>query len=158
MTNNYPGLSRGPLNHKSTSVINLISGASHSMGDVVILATAITAGELIPRTAAVGGQGVTSIGVVCGGDVDGIYGTGAAASDDTQRASNAAGQGVEVCTQGLCLARVTGTIAVGDPLTPSATVGALEAGTTADLIVARAMQPSTTADISLVNVQQEGIF
>lgn len=158
MTNNYVGLSRGPLNRKSTSVSNLISGASHSMGDVVTLASTITAGELIPRTAAVAGAGVVSFGIVVGGDVDGIYGTGAVAADDLTKASNAAGQGVEVCTQGMCLARVTGTIAVGDPLTPSATIGALKTAVATELVVARAMQPSSTADISLVNVQQEGIF
>lgn len=158
MTNNYVGLARGTLNRKSSSVINLISGAAHSMGDVVGLSTTITAGELLPRTATITGQGVKAYGVVVGGDTDGIYGTGAAASDDTTRACNAAGQGVEVCTQGLCPARVTGTIAINDPLTPSATIGALELALSADLIIAIAMQPSTTLDISVVDVGQEGIL
>jgi hypothetical protein len=156
MTNQYPGLARGSIDRQASAVINAIANAAISMGDVVKLVAA-PATELLPRVTPTTAQGEESYGIVIGGDVDGIYGTGAAASDDTTRAANAAGQGVEVCVRGRCLARVTGTITLGLPLTVG-TTGALEPAASADVVIAVALQASTTADIIAVQVGREGVL
>lgn len=158
MTNNFPGLARGPIDHEASSVINSVANAAISMGDLVEL-IAEPASEILPRVrTAAGGQGLISYGIAAGGDADGIYGTGAAAADDTTRATVGAGEAVVVVTQGRVLARVVGTILLGAELTQSATAGALETALTGDIVVAVALQASTTADISAVDFQREGVF
>ena len=164
MTNFYLGLARGPIDHQSSSVINVIANEAIEMGSVVTLVPTIPADELLPRVEE--GDAATDIGygIAVGGDTDGIYSTtGAASGDASTLATESAGQGVVVVTQGRCLARVNGNadaIVIGDPLSCSATAGVLElADGATDQIIARALQPSTGAtDIIAVDVQREGLF
>jgi len=164
LTNFYQGLARGPIDHKSSSVINLIANEAIGMGSVVTQLATIPTDELIARVEE--GDSATDIGygIAVGGDADGIYATdGAVPTDDTTRATASAGEGIVVVTQGRCLARVDGNaaaIVVGDPLRASATAGKLEkADAAADYIIARALQPSVLAiDIIAVDVQREGLF
>ncbi len=162
MTNFYLGLARGPIDHNASSVINAIADGSIEMGSVVTLDTTVEASELLPRvleSPAV--QGSKGYGIAVGGDTDGIYSTtGAASGTDGTKATASAGQGVVVVTQGRCLARIdgAGTVAVGSPLTISATTtGTLELALTGDEVIALALQEaSTITDIIAVDVQREG--
>jgi len=162
-TNRFQGLARGPIDHQSSSVINQNSNGTIDMGSLVLLVTPIVSAELLPRVAQGTSQGSKlAYGVAVGGDVDGIFGTGAASTDDTTRATSGAGQGVVVVTQGRCPARVKGgaTLIIGDELTASATAGTLEKATTGDQIVAIALSDVADADIDIiaVDVQRGGIF
>lgn len=153
MTNLFPGLARGPIDHEASSVINVIANEQIDMGDAVKLAAAGT-NEILPRA----DQSDTALedlyGVAVGGDADGIYGDGSASSDDTTRASLGAGEAIVVVTQGRALARVTGTISVGTKLEANGTAG-LRPFTTGD-IIATALQASTGSDIIAVDIQREG--
>ncbi len=156
MTNQFPGLARGPIDHEASSVINAIANEAITMGDLVQLdVSGPPTTELLPRVeVADGGQGLVAYGIAVGGDADGIYGSGAAAVDDTTRATLAAGEAVVVVTQGRCLARVSGTITIGDELTQDAVAGVLELAAIGDIIIAVALQSTTTADIAAVDVQR----
>ena len=164
MTNFYLGLSRGPIDHQSSSVINMIANEAVGMGSLTVLLSTVQTAELLPRVEEADAATEVGYGIAVGGDADGIYSTtGAAPTDDTTRATSAAGQGIVVCTQGRCLARVDGNadaIVIGAPLSASATAGVLElADAATDVIIARALQPSTGAtDIIAVDVQREGLF
>ncbi len=165
-TNRFQGLARGPIDHKSSSVINQNANGSIDMGSVVTVTSTIVSSEILPRVqqiAAAQGSNLT-YGIAVGGDTDGIYGDGSASSDDKTRAANAAGQGVVVVTQGRCLARVSGdgasVVTIGDPLTQSAIAGVLEFATTGDSVIAFALNNVGAGDIDMiaVDVQREGIF
>jgi len=163
LTNFYLGLARGPIDHQSSSVINSIANEAIEMGSVVTLVTPIVSGELLPRVEEGDAAADVGYGIAVGGDTDGIYSTtGAASGDASTLATESAGQGIVVVTQGRCLARVTNAdaIAIGDPLSPSATAGVLElANAATDQIIARALQvPTGTTDIIAVDVQREGLF
>ncbi len=157
MTNLFPGLARGPIDHQASSVINAIASESIDMGATVVQIAAAS-NELLPRVE--NSDAITEIGygIVVGGDVDGIYGTGAASTDDTTRAANAAGQAVVVCTQGRCLARITEATTLGAALSPTATGTLQLANTVAHFIIARALQAGVSGDIIAVDVQREGQF
>ena len=162
-TNRFLGLARGPIDHQSSSVINLIADAAIDMGSAVENVTTIPSAELLPRVNTTNVQGDPLYGIVVGGDTDGIYGDGSASSDDSTRASAGAGQGVVVVTQGRCLARVSGdgsaVVAVGDELTQSATSGVLEFAAAVDHVIAIALNAVGAGDIDMiaVDVQREGI-
>lgn len=160
-TNRFPGLARGPLDHKASSVINQISNNAIDMGSTVELVTAIVASEILPRVSefGTGAQGVSPYGIAVGGDVDGIYGDGSAASDDSTRATSGAGQGVVVVTRGRCLARVRGSqggtnanIVVKAKLTQSNVAGLLEEAVSGDNVIAILLQPVASADLDMVAV------
>lgn len=157
MTNFYPGLARGPIDHEASSVINSIANESIDMGASVVLIAAPTT-ELLARVENADAITESGYGIVCGGDVDGIYGTGAASSDDSTRAANAAGQGVVVVTQGRTLAKVTGDVVEGAKLAVSAT-GTLQAAVATQRIIAMALQDSGGVGdhIIAVDVQREGL-
>jgi len=158
MTNTFPGLARGPIDHEASSVINAVANEAISMGDLLQL-VAEPSTEILPRVEiADGGQGLISYGIAIGGDADGIYGSGAAAVDDTTRATTAAGEAVVVLTQGRCLARVLTGVAFGAELTQSATAGALETAIAGDIVVAVALKATTGSDIIPIDFQREGIF
>ena len=166
MTNFFQGLARGPIDHNASSVINVIANEAITMGSAIKLKDLVTpliAAELLPRVDETDATSDIPYGVVVGGDTDGIYGDGSAATDDSTRAAASAGQAVVVVTQGRCLARVDGdtgaAIVVGSPLAASTTAGVLEvADTNQTHIIARALQPSTgAADIIAVDVQREGL-
>ncbi len=156
MTNLFPGLARGPIDHEASSVINAVANEAITMGDLVQLDTSgPPSSEILPRVeVADGGQGLVAYGIAIGGDADGIYGSGAAAADDTERAALAAGEAVVVLTQGRCLARVSGTITIGDELTQDAVAGTLELAAIGDIIIAIALQTSSGSDIAAVDVQR----
>ncbi len=167
MTNFFQGLARGPIDHNASAVINSIANDAITMGSAVALKDLVTpliSAELLPRVEETDNPTVVrAYGIVVGGDTDGIYGDGSAATDDSTRAAASAGQGVVVVTQGRCLARVDGAtgaaIVVGSPLAASTIAGVLEvADTNQTHIIARALQPSTgSADIIAVDVQREGV-
>jgi uncharacterized membrane protein len=165
LTNFYLGLSRGPIDHQSSSVINTISNDIITMGSAVIVVAA-GAAELLPRVQQNPGAAITEniYGIAVGGDIDGVYGDGAAAADVSTKASNGAGEGVVVVTQGRCLARVESTvaIAVGDPLGSSdGGSGLLEVAATTSIVIARALQPvdaGAGTHIIAVDVQREGLL
>jgi len=156
MTDLFVGLHRGPIDHEASSVINAVSNESIDMGAAVALVTPPST-ELLPRVDTVDAQGETSYGVAVGGDVDGIYGDGSDSTDDTTRATNAAGQGVVVVTQGRCKAKIDGTIVLGDPLTASA-AGGLEVAAASDEVIAIALQAASAGDMAAVDVQRQGIL
>lgn len=164
MTNFYLGLARGPIDHQSSSVINVIANEAIEMGSAVTLFATIPAAELLPRVEESDAAGEQVYGIVVGGDTDGIYSTtGAASGDDSTRAAASAGEAVVVVTQGRCLARVDGSTAgpilVGSKLAATATAGVLELAIATDDVIAVALQPSAgVTDIIAVDVQREGIF
>jgi len=171
LTNQFPGLARGPIDHNASSVINSISNGAISMGSAVLLKDIDTIvpipSEILPRVEESTSPAVTDdiYGVVVGGDTDGIYGDGTGASDDSTRASSAAGQGVVVVTQGRCLARVdtlNGAINVGDQLSAAPTGGGLLKLTVTNnqFIIARALQSvgnATGLHVIAVDIQREGL-
>lgn len=157
MTNNFPGLARGPIDHESSSVINVIANEQIDMGSSVSLVAEPSA-EILPRVEQGDSQGEALYGIAVGGDADGIYGDGSASSDDTTRAALASGDAVVVLTQGRGLARVLTGVALGAKLTQSATAGILETAASADEVIAIALQASSGTDIIAVDVQREGIL
>ena len=156
MTNLFVGLARGPIDHEASSVINSIANESIDMGAAVSLVAQPTT-ELLPRVEVGDAQGEALYGIVVGGDVDGVYGDGSDSTDDSTRAANAAGQGVVVVTQGRCLAKIDGTVVLGDPLTAAA-AGGLEVAAAADEVIAIALQGAGDGDIAAVDVQRQGIL
>jgi len=160
LTNFFLGLARGPIDHQSSSVINVIANEAIEMGSAVAL-VAPPADELLPRVDEGDAAGELIYGIAVGGDTDGIYSTtGAASGTDATRATASAGQGVVVVTQGRCLARVDGVtpgaILLGSKLAQGATVGVLKLAVTTEEIIAIALQPSAGAtDIIAVDVQRE---
>ncbi len=159
MVNNYQGLHRGPIDHEASSVINVIASEAITMGDAVRLNTTIPATELLARVDVSDVAGELVYGIAVGGDADGIFGTGPVATDDSTRATLAAGDGVVVVTQGRCPARVTGTVVVGEALVAEGTTGllivpAIPAAT--DRVIAIALQANTTGTgIIAVDVQRQ---
>ena len=156
MTNLFPGLARGPIDHEASSVINSIANEAIDMGAAVSLVTEPSS-EILPRVENGDAQGEALYGIVVGGDTDGVYGTGADSVDDTTRAASVAGDAVVVVTQGRCLAKIDGTIVLSDPLTASA-AGGLEVAAAADEVIAIALQAASAGDIAAVDVQRQGIL
>ena len=168
MTNFFTGLARGPIDHNASAVINSIANGDITMGSAVQLVDidTIAPAEILPRVEEVPGDDTTDsiYGIVVGGDIDGIYGDGSAATNDTNLAASA-GQGVVVVTQGRCLARVDtsdGPVAVGQSLGSSNdNAGTLAPAIATSVVIARALQPlvtSTGLHIIAVDIQREGIF
>lgn len=156
-TNRFPGLARGPIDHQSSSVINLISTGTIVMGDVVELETTALTTEILPTVSAgVGLGGANVYGIAVGGDVDGIYGDGSTGTVLNQ-ATNGDGQGVVVVTQGRCLARVTGAVggvvAIGDELVMSSGAGVLQKHTAAgQTVIAIALNDVLAVDTDIIAV------
>ena len=162
--NRFHGLARGPIDHKSSSVINQVANGAIDMGSVVAVTTTVNSAETLPRVEQIASQGSGLVyGIAVGGDADGIYGDGAASTDDSTRATTGALQGIVVVTQGRCLARVSGdgssVVVIGDPLTQSATAGVLEFATTGDTVIAFALNDVGAGDIDMiaVDVQRGGV-
>lgn len=164
-TNRFQGLARGPIDHKSSSVINQIANGAIDMGSVVAVTTTINASETLPRVEQITVQGSDLVyGIAVGGDADGIYGNGSASTDDSTRAATGALQGVVVVTQGRCLARVSGdgdsVVTIGTPLGQSATAGVLESAGVLDIVIAFALNDVGVGDTDMiaVDVQRVGII
>ncbi len=175
MANFFVGLARGPIDHNASSVINVIANEAITMGSAVKLNGTIPPAELLPRVDEVDALDDVSYGIAVGGDTDGVYGDGSAATSDLNRATSGAAQGVVVVTQGRCLARVRTAnaasaptaIAIGDKLVAGldATGGLvgqlIPASAATETIIAVALQAVSTTDtndIIAVDVQREGLF
>lgn len=159
MTNLYPGLARGPIDHKSSSVINIIANETNmEMGGCVKLA-APPSTELLPRADKVDTAGEDSYGITIGGDNDGIYGDGGASpADNTTKATLLIGDAVVLCTQGRCLARISENCILGDELGADGTGDMAKADAAGNMILATALQAGSAGDIIAVDVQREGQF
>lgn len=170
MANLFPGLARGPIDHKASSIINAIASTALDMGSSIHLSEVdiiFFPNEFFPRVTTTTITAEKTYGIVVGGDTDGVYGDGTAATDDSTRAATSGGQGVVVCTQGRCLARVDATdpIVIGDALGANIEVmsGVLtKAFDPTQVIIARALENVTSTpdvlNIIPVDVQREGLF
>ncbi len=159
MANLYPGLARGPVDHKASSLINIIANETDmEMGGVVKLA-APPATEILPRADKSDTAGELGYGIIVGGDNDGIYGDGGASpADNTTKASLLVGDSIVVCTQGRCPARLAENCSLGAKLAPNATGDLQLADLAGDEILCEALQAGSAGDIILVDVQREGAF
>ena len=155
MADLFPGLHQGFF--EGADVQSLIASAAIDVGSPVVLA-APSGNEKKPRVAIVSSQGDRAIGVVVGGQADGVI----LGSGDAGRAATAAGQSVSVCLSGLCKVKVNANsphISRGDPLTIDDTDGFAEGATTGDQVFGRALQASSAdGDAILCLVTQEGVL
>lgn len=169
-SNKFVGLARGPIDHESSSVINVISSSAITMGSVVAL-DGFPTSEILPRVLELSSEQGSQLayGIAVGGDNDGIYGPDGTATSTPFRATTTSSQGVVVVTQGRCPARVKGTqngssatINIGDKLTMSTLSGILEKAvdSSSDFVIATALNSvaADDTDIIAVDVQREGTF
>lgn len=168
LTNQYPGLAQGPIDHNASSIVNLICGDSQLLvGEVVrILPDGTGEGftppdELLPRVGIVQDENDPIFGVIVGGDFDGIYRDGEITIGlESGIIAAFLGDGVRVCLQGRCLAIADGslgTFQIGDAL--SASNGVMKIAIPTDNVIAKALQSSSTDNnIIAVDVQREGVF
>lgn len=165
-TNRFQGLNNGPINHESSSVIEAISNGPIDMGSAVALTSTIFPGETLPRVEEINIFGGLTYGIAVAGVVGGIFGDGSASTDDSTRATNAAGQAVQIVTQGRCLARVTtlgesfSSILIGTPLTQSPILGALEFSSLDSVGIAIALNlvENDDQDMIAVDVHRFSVF
>ena len=163
-TNRYQGLAQGSIGTEANSNINSISNASIDMGSVVTLEPTIASSELLPRVnTQTASPGAATYGIAIRGDIDGNYGDGSVSVDDETRATNAAGQGIVILTQGRCPARVLGgtgptAVIINTPLTQSTNSGVLKAAVATEEVIARSLNIVADGDTDMiaVDVQREG--
>ena len=157
MTNLYLGLGRGPIDHKSSSIINIIANETNmEMGGTVKLATPPST-ELLPRADKVDTAGEDSYGIIVGGDNDGIYGDGGASpADNTTKATLLVGDALVICTQGRCLARVSEICTLGAKLGADGTGDLASADAAGNGILAVALQAGVAGAMIAFDVQTEG--
>ena len=158
MTNLFPGLARGPVDHEASSVINIIANETNmEMGAPVKGDLTVETTELLPRADKTDTAGEDLYGIISGGDNDGIYGTGGASpADNTTKASLLVGDAIEIVTQGRTLARIAEATTVNAALASDGTDALVLADTVGDHIIARALQVGAAGDIIAVDVQREG--
>jgi len=176
INNKFQGLWQGPVDRKSSSVINAIYDTTDPdnfalIGDAVFIQPP-TNDEILPEVnvVATSPQRLLFYGIIVGGDKEGIYpSTGDTITFDINSAQlvGLPGDTIRVCTQGRCIARVAtqvsfGAINVGDPLSPRG-VGELILSFSGEPVVARAVQdepinPSGGVSFITVDIQREGIF
>jgi len=162
MTDNYPGLFDGGAD-AGAIVINAIADEAIEIGAPVIPVPAAT-GEKSPRVEPTTDGTLAVVGVVAGGDNNGIWVDGTTANDG--EAASAAGEAVKVVTHGRCKVRVDGStggansnIAIGDPLSCSGTDEIAQRAVAGDFVFGRALQASTAfTDAILCEVTLEGIL
>lgn len=143
--NKFPGLSRGPIDHNASHLINAIADGDIDMGDAVKLVTSIKSGEILPRVIRTApDQGSIVYGIAVAGDRDGIYGDGSTTTDleDDRFVAARINESVIVCTRGRCLAKVQGGLAEitpGSNLTGGPTAGVLDRANPLDYEVATSL-------------------
>lgn len=160
MADNYPGLFDGAAGAEAL-VVNFTASEAIEIGACVGTAAAGT-GELQARVQPISTLGAHSVGVVVGGDANGIWSDGTVANDGD--AASAAGETVKVCVFGRCKIRVNGStggansaIAIGDPITASATDEIAQKPAAGNFVIARALQATSAAsDAILCFVTNEG--
>ena len=156
------GLSHGNHNRKASSVINAISDGAIQVGSSVELVSPATS-ELLPRVSTTSTISSDLYGIVVSGDNDGIYNDGSATTNPKFMASIKAGQTVQVCVFGLCLARIDSTsassVVMQSPLGQSSVEGVLTffaSGSTPILaILLQSTTPSGLIDVVSVIVQRQ---
>lgn len=144
-------------------VVNYIADEAIEIGAPVIPVAAGT-GEIYPRVEPTTDGTLAIVGVVVGGDNNGIWVDGTTANDG--EAASAAGESVKVCTKGRCKVRVDGStggansnIAIGDPLSCSGNDEVAQRAVSGDFVFGRALQTSTAfTDAILCEVTLEGIL
>lgn len=182
--NKFLGLWEGPVDHDASSVINAIYEKvnTSATGDDVIIGDALylvppPQNELLPRVdwIANASQALLFYGIAVGGDKGGIYpikGNGFAVAGSGQGKiiptllTTKSGDGLRVCTQGRCIARITPRtdINVGDKLTIDPNSSALELATSTDKVVAVALFSASqnlaqnAAFYAPVDIQREGFL
>lgn len=139
-------------------VINAIANEAIKIGSPVVF-VAPASGEIFPRVAHPAAATDEIIGVVVGGDNNGIWVDGSTTNDGD--AAAAAGEVVKVCTQGRCKVRVkadgTNITAGADQLTYQAD-GFADVATATDWAFAVALTTATGAtDAILCYVNPTGI-
>lgn len=163
MTNQFPGLARGPIDHEASSLINVTAKGKIDMGSAVFLVDeTIPSSAIFPRVEqSIISSGSNQVyGIAVGGDTDGIYGDGSASADEDDRFVAAQdGESVVVCTQGRCLAKInspTGAGIGGDLIAHSD--GTLRAAITGSFIIAKSLftTASNAEDMILVDIQRIG--
>ncbi len=160
MADLYPGLFDGGAGAEAI-IVNFTASEAIEIGACVGTAAAAT-GELQARVQPISTLGAHSVGVAVGGDANGIWVDGTVANDGN--AADAAGEVVKVCVFGRCKIRVNGDagganseIAIGDPLTASATDEIAQKPAAGNFVIARALQATTAAsDAILCFVTNEG--
>lgn len=139
-------------------VINAIANEALKIGSPVQYVDA-AAGEIFPRVAHPTASTVPVIGVVVGGDNNGIWVDGTTVNDG--EAAAAAGETVKVCIYGRCKVRVDGNAAAvvaGVSQLAYDADGVADVATATDYAFAIAMQDSTNAtDAILCQVQATGV-
>ena len=158
MANSYPGLAIGTIGFRSNSVVNAIASIPIVMGSAVQLVTPPD-NELLPRVAPTDKVGALIFGIVVQGDSDGIYGEDLPPLD-INRAAIKAGDTVAVCTQGRCLARVEGAVALGEGLmTDIVPAGSLVAfvDTAINNKVGITLIAQADDGLTVVDIQREGL-
>ena len=159
MANSYPGLWLGTIGYRSNSVVNCVANIGIAMGSAVQL-VAGPSNELLPRVEPVDKVGGLMYGIAVQGDNDGIYGDEITPVIPINRATIKAGQGVGICTQGRCMARVEGAVDVGDALmTDVVPVGVLIPFVPAsgNNKVAIVLVAQAASGLTAVDVQREGL-
>ena len=139
-------------------VINAIANEALLIGSPVQWVDAAS-GEKMPRVAHPTAVTVPVIGVVVGGDNNGIWVDGTTTNDGL--AAAAAGEVVRVCTFGRCKVRVDGAgtaVAAGVSLLSYDTDGVAEVAVATDFAFALAGQDATgTTDAIICNVNPTGV-
>lgn len=174
--NAYLGLWEGPIDNKASSVVNAIFDKEH--GENMIIGDAVhlqppKPDELLPRVDFIfdAGDILLFYGIAVGGDLGGIYPVAGGGfnpipgeTDFSTSVANESGEGVRICTQGRCIARVGATssdVNIGDPLTSNADA-TLVLATSGQPVFARALQFKAQKTTSIresyiaVDIQREG--
>jgi len=160
MADLYPGLFDGAAGAEAV-VVNYTASEAIEIGAPVVAAAAGT-GELQARVQpSIIGEDYC-IGVVVGGDAEGIWVDGTVANDG--EAAAAAGDVVKVCILGRCKLRVNAStggansaMAVGDPIAIGVADEIAHKQQADEYVFARALQVATGAsDAILVNIVHEG--
>lgn len=139
-------------------VINATANEALKIGSPVIYVTA-AAGEIFPRVAHPAANTEAMIGVVVGGDNNGIWDDGTLTNDG--EAAAAAGEVVKVCISGRCKVRVDGAVAaivINDKLEGADADGVARKAQLTGFAFAIALQASTAdTDAILCQVYPMGI-
>jgi len=182
--NQYLGLWEGPIDHKASSVINVIyeKGNTSSTGDDVVIGDTVylvspPTDELLPRVDWIlnAPQALLFYGIAVAGDKGGIYpskGTGFAVGgagqgfDIPTLLTTKSGDGLRVCTQGRCITRISAAtdITIGDKLSVASNISGLKLAVSTDTVVATALFSSSqnlgpqSSFYAPVDIQREGIL
>lgn len=172
--NAYRGLSEGPIDPESSSVINAVNGGVNaiSIGVPLFLVSPLSP-ELLPGVSEIRQTSEIPLfyGVGVAGDFGGIYPRAGDAFFPPLTPDNPTiaipGEELRVCTQGRCIAHMApigSDINIGDPLTVKSTSIAFGVATSGEPVFARALQfisqkfVQSQESFAAVDIQREGIL